>query len=197
MQVTIGTEWIIKESAPKFPFRQMTVARRGISPSLSHLLIFLTLVLAAWYLTGVFGPPEPQDRPIYVNFSNTDNTSHTFELWIAEGTELSGIRVRRATGGDYNGSEGHAGISTHDPGPHTAMSLEFPADVQLYGRYTLPPNGSVDWTMAEPYGQTVFVVVVYGHDRVTTWVSVSCDTSVLYHFGVVSTDYGGYGGYFC
>jgi hypothetical protein len=50
--------------------------------------------------------------------------------------------------------------------------------------------------MAEPYPETVFVVVVYDGDGVTVWKSVSCD-GVLYGFGVEATATGGPGAYHC
>lgn len=161
-------------------------------------LVLVGMVLLAGCVSGLFGPPEAQDRPIYINFTNSANTSHTLELWTGEGKELSGIRVHRSTGGDYNMTEGTAGISTSDPGDtHTVMSLSFPEQTQLYGRYTLEPGGTRTWTMAEPYGRTVFVIVVYNDDHVTVWKSVSCDNSVLYGFGVEVTSYGAPGAYSC
>ena len=97
---------------------------------------------------------------MFINFTNSATTSHTLELWTGEGTELDGIRVHRSTGGDYNTTAGTAGISTNSPGDaHTVSFLSFPEEVQLYGRYTLESGATRTWTMAEPYGQTVFVVL--------------------------------------
>lgn len=172
--------------------------QRSSTQSLLVCILSISLVLTGGCVSGLFGPPEPQDRPVYVNLINEHNTSQTFELWVGEGAELEGIQVNRATGGDHNTTEGRAGISNHHPGDyHTVLSLSFPDDVRLYGRYTLAPNGSRDWYMPEPFGQTVFVVVIYNEDRVTTWISVSCDRDVLYGFSVEATYYGGSGGYSC
>lgn len=166
------------------------------------LLLFTVLCVGALFLTGalpgISGPPEPQERPVFINFTNTANTSHTLELWTGEGTELDGIRVHRSTGGDYNTTEGTAGISSHYPGDyHTVTFLSFPEGVQLYGRYTLEPGATRTWTMAEPYGQTVFVVVVYTDDHVKIWKSVSCDNGVLSGFKVQVTSYGAPGAFSC
>lgn len=166
------------------------------------LALLLVLSVGALVLFGYvfspFGDPEPQDRPIVVNFTNSANTSHTLELWVGEGRELSGIGVHRSTGGDYNTTEGTAGISSTDPGGyHTVMSLSFPERVRLYGRYTLDSGETRTWTMAEPFGRTVFVVVVSNDDHVTAWKSVSCDDNVLYGFGVEVTSYGAPGAYSC
>ena len=149
-------------------------------------------------LLGISGTPEPQERPVVINFTNSANTSHTLEMWTGEGTEVHGIRIHRSTGGDYNTTEGTAGISSSYPGDfHTVTFLSFPKEVQLYGRYTLEPDATRTWTMAEPYGQTVFVIVVYTDDHVKMWKSVSCDNGVLYGFKVRVTSYGAPGAYSC
>ncbi|MFC4451361.1 MULTISPECIES: hypothetical protein [Halorussus] len=51
--------------------------------------------------------------------------------------------------------------------------------------------------MAEPYGQTVFVIVVYTDDHVKIWKSVSCDNGLLYGFKTEVTSYGAPGAYTC
>jgi hypothetical protein len=51
--------------------------------------------------------------------------------------------------------------------------------------------------MAEPYEQTVFVVVVYTDDHVKTWKSVSCEDGILYGFKTEVTSYGAPGTYTC
>lgn len=148
-------------------------------------------------MSGTSGPPTPQERPVYINFTNGDNTSRTLELWAGKGPELNGIRVHRSSGGDYNATAGRAGISTNDPGDyHTITSLTFPDQADLYRRYTLEPGATRTWTMAEPFGQTVFVIVVYNDDHVTVWKSVTCD-EVLSGFGVEVTYYGAPGAYTC
>lgn len=149
-------------------------------------------------LLGSSGTSSPQEHSVFVNFTNSAETSHTLELWTGEGTELDGIRVHRSTGGDYNTTAGTAGISTSHPGDtHTVTSLSFPDEVELYGRYTLDPGTTRTWTMAEPYSPTVYVIVVYTDDHVKVWKSVSCDDDTLYGFKVEVTSYGAPGAYNC
>lgn len=169
----------------------------NVRPSSFLWLSLLLVVLLAGCTAWPIGDQQPQERPIFINMTNGVNSSQTLELWIGEGTLLSNITVHRSTGGDYNTTEGRAGISTSDPGDyHDVTSLTFPDDAYLYGRYTLEPGATRTWTMAEPYARTVFVVVVYDGDRVTVWKSVSCD-DVLYGFGVRTTSYGAVGSYSC
>ena len=156
--------------------------------------LVLGLVLAGCAAAPT-GESTPQERPVFVNLTNAADRSHTLELWVAE-DPLTGIRVHRSTGGDYTTRTSPAGLSTTAPGPHTITSLTFPKRAALYGRYTLAPGATRTWTMAEPYPETVFVVVVYDGDRVTVWNSVTCD-GVLYGFGVEATATGGPGAYHC
>lgn len=105
-------------------------------------LLFLVLLLG---LTGCIGNPlggsAPQDRPVYINLTNEANTSHTFELWVAE-APLDGVQVYMANRSDYTVNMGDVGIGTHDTGDHQITSyLTFPDRATLYGRYTLDPTG--------------------------------------------------------
>ena len=173
-----------------------SLTRRNTILVLAGLCFCALLVVGT--LPGSSGTPTPQERPVFINFTNSADTSHTLELWTGKGPELDGVRVHRSTGGDYNTTEGTAGISSTSPGDvHTVTSLSFPKETNLYGRYTLAPGTTRTWTMAEPYGQTVFVIVVYTDDQVKEWGSVSCDNGVLYGFKTEVTSDGAPGTYHC
>lgn len=162
--------------------------------ALECLAVLLVLALAGCGAVPV-GDPGPQDRPVFVNLTNSANASHTVELWVAE-APLTGIRVHRSTGGDYTTRTTSAGISTTYPGPHAITSMTFPDRATLYGRYTLKSGATRTWTMPEPHAETVFVVVVHDGGEVIAWKSVTC-TDLLYGFGVEVTDTGAPGAYEC
>lgn len=141
--------------------------------------------------------PQPQDREVFVNFTNGVNESQALELWVGEGTPLRNVTVHRTSGETYNVTEGTAGISTTGPGVNNdVQSLTFPERATLYGRDALDPGATRTWTMPEPYAETTFAVVVYGDDGVRVRKSLACGDT-LYGFGVETTDYGVAGAYAC
>lgn len=157
--------------------------------------VLVLMVIVAGCPANPFDRIGPQERPIYVNLTNTANTSHTLELWAAEAP--LDVEVNMVNRSDYSADMGEAGISNHDTGDYQiTSSLSFPERATLYGRYTLEPGGTVDFNMSEPYADTVYAVVIYNEDKVTSWVDFHCP-EVMYAFGVTSTHYGASAGAAC
>ncbi len=151
----------------------------------SHLLLGLLLLVG---LTGCMAIPssEPtlQEQPIHVNQTNTANTTHTFELWMAE-YPLTQVQAHMANRSDYTMDMGEAAVSsTNTRDLQLTSSLSFPNQSILHGRYTLSPGETQTLTISEPYPDTVFVVVVYDADSVEGWVEISCGDGVLTRFKV-------------
>lgn len=151
----------------------------------SNLLLGFLLLLG---LTGCMAiptvEPTPQEQPIHVNQTNTANTTHTFELWMAD-YPLTQVQAHMANESDDIMNMGEAAVSSTNTGDyHIPTSLTFPNQSILYGRYTLNPGETQTLSISEPYPDTVFVVVVYDDDNVEGWVEISCGDGTLTRFKV-------------
>lgn len=155
------------------------------------VLLLLVLVGCA---SIPFLDDTPQERPVLVNMTNARETSQEFELWLGDGPLVHNITVHASTKGDYNFTTGRAASSSVEF--YNATSVSFPPGARLYGRYTLEPGGSVELIIEEPFGDTVFMVVIYGNDGARTFDSVGCE-GVLYGFRVSARPYGSSGAFQC
>jgi len=141
------------------------------------LCLGILLVLAGC-VVGPSGDAAQQERPVTVVLNNTANSTHTFEVWVAEFP--SNVTVRRDDGLTGTTNIG-PGLRSHSPGEnHTYTSVELPDSARLHGRYTLAPGESNQSSIEElPRDFAVVIVVYQADDEIIEWASAHCGETLV------------------
>lgn len=149
--------------------------------------------------TGAFNGLSEQEEPVTLIVNNSDNVSHTFEVWVVEG-ELNDeeVIIKKRDDEDDRASPG-PGLSsykfTEQYGYVTSIEMP-PNRSRLHGQYTLRP-GERNRSSIEDFakGSTV-VVVIYEGNRVVSLVAANCNGDLLF-LDVTMRYYGSDSGYNC
>ena len=156
------------------------------------LVFFLISAGCSAGLTGQTG----QREPVGLNITNAANTTHTFEVFVVEGSQTE-VTIKKKDDPDDSASP-DAGLSsynfTKDYGNVT--SVKFPSRHRLHGRYILAPGETSLSNISDLPKNFRVMVVVYYKNRVTSLVSATCDSDFVY-LGVTMRYYGSDNVYDC
>jgi hypothetical protein len=154
---------------------------------LSLVCLGVLLILAgctAGPFAGLFG----QEDSVTVSVNNSDNVTHTFEVSVVK--LPADATVRRDDGLSGEVELGRGGVTTNEPGDnHTYTAVELPDSAKLHGRYTLGPREMNKSSIEEFPRNFAVVVVIYEEDEIVSWVSSTCDGSLVF-LEVTMYDYG-------
>lgn len=155
------------------------------------LCLSILLILAGCAAGSFTGQEESAD--VIVN--NSNNVTHTFEVFVVEFP--ANVTLRRSDGINATGPISQGLSTTEPPDGEYYTAVELPDSARLYEQYSLEPGETNRSSIEELPGNFAIVVMIYqDRNKIVSWVSVTCDGDLAF-LEVTMFDYGSGSAYNC